>query len=113
MMPRISNYTKSCVRRRWQASDLLRCITSNLIEMSEIPTRMMWDGQYEFAMPQPKRFGRSIPPPIGKRRCPYCAEPMFLSTIEPAQKAGHDQRTFECSSCPYAETITVKFKGNA
>jgi len=36
-----------------------------------------------------------------------------MSTIEPAQKAGHDERTFECSSCPYAETTTVKFKVNA
>ena len=33
---------------------------------------------------------------------------MFLATIEPAGKAGFDQRTFECSSCPYADTTTVK-----
>jgi hypothetical protein len=38
---------------------------------------------------------------------------MFLLTIVPADKAGHDQRTFECSSCPYAQTITVKFEVNA
>jgi len=38
---------------------------------------------------------------------------MFLVKIEPANKAGYDQRTFECSSCAYAETITVKFEANA
>jgi len=78
--------------------------------MSEIPARTMRGRQYELAMPQPKRFGRSIPPPIGKRRCPYCAEPMFLSTIEPDQKAGHDRRTFECSSRPYSEMTVVRFE---
>jgi hypothetical protein len=60
-------------------------------------------------MPQPKRFDVSIPPPIGNRRCPSCGEPLFLLTIVPADKGGHDERTFGCSSCPYAETTTVKF----
>jgi len=82
--------------------------------MSEIPAMDdVGTVSMGFAMPQPKRFGRSIPPPIGKRRCPFCAEPMFLLSIELSQKAGHDKRTFECSSCPYAETTTVKFKANA
>jgi len=35
---------------------------------------------------------------------------MFLSCIEPADKVDHDQRTFECSTCDYSETVTVKFR---
>ena len=55
---------------------------------------------------QPNRFDLSSPPPIASRRCPVCGEPM---TIEPADRVGDDQRTFECSSCAYAETVTVTF----
>jgi len=33
---------------------------------------------------------------------------MFMLTIEPTEKKGHDQQTFECSSCVYAETLLVK-----
>lgn len=47
-------------------------------------------------------------PPVGKRRCPNCGLPMFLSLIEPSDEIDHDQRTFECSTCAYAETITIK-----
>jgi hypothetical protein len=61
------------------------------------------------AMPQLRRFDPSIPPPIGKRRCPFCGEPMLLLSILRADE-GHDQRIFECSSCPYAETTIVKFE---
>ena len=57
-------------------------------------------------MPQTKRLDPSIPPPIGKRRCPYCGEPMFLLSISRADE-GHDQRTFECSTCPYAYRIST------
>jgi hypothetical protein len=35
---------------------------------------------------------------------------MFLSCIEPSDKDDHDQRTFECLTCAYAETVTVKFR---
>jgi hypothetical protein len=35
---------------------------------------------------------------------------MFLSRIEPADQVDHDRRTFECSACDYAETVTVKFR---
>jgi hypothetical protein len=39
-----------------------------------------------------------------------CGLPLFLSHIEPSGKIDHDQRTFECSTCAYAETVTVKFR---
>jgi hypothetical protein len=35
---------------------------------------------------------------------------MFLSQIEPSEKIDHDERIFECSTCAYAETVTVKFR---
>jgi ribosomal protein L37E len=60
-------------------------------------------------MPQPHNFDPSQPP-VGQRRCPTCGFPMFLSRIDPADKVGHDQRTFECATCAYAETVTVKFR---
>ena len=60
-------------------------------------------------MPQPHR---PDPPqaPIGLRRCPQCGLPMFLSHIEPSEKDGQDQRTFECTTCAYAETVAVQFR---
>jgi len=39
-----------------------------------------------------------------------CGMPMFLSRIEPADKADHDRRTFECPTCRYSQTVTVKYK---
>jgi hypothetical protein len=38
------------------------------------------------------------------------ALPMLLSTIEPSDKDDCDERTFECWTCAYAETVTVKFR---
>jgi hypothetical protein len=35
---------------------------------------------------------------------------MFLSQIEPSTEVDHDARTFECPTCAYAETVTVKFR---
>ena len=35
---------------------------------------------------------------------------MSLSLIVPSDEAGYDERTFECSACAYAETVTVKFR---
>jgi hypothetical protein len=35
---------------------------------------------------------------------------MLLSTIEPSDKDDCDERTFECWTCAYAETVTVKFR---
>jgi hypothetical protein len=61
------------------------------------------------AMPQPHNFNRTAPP-IGKQRCPMCGLPMFLSLIEPSDEIDRDERTFECSTCAYAETITVNFR---
>ena len=60
-------------------------------------------------MPQPRRLDLT-PPPIGQRRCPTCGLPMFLSCIRPADETGYDERTFECTKCAYAETVTVKFR---
>jgi hypothetical protein len=39
-----------------------------------------------------------------------CGLPMFLSRVEPSEKTAHDQQTFECSTCAYAETMTVEFR---
>jgi hypothetical protein len=64
----------------------------------------------ECAMPQRKRFRPSNPPPSGKRRCPKCGLPMFLSKIEPVEKEGRDERTFECAQCAYGERVIVKFR---
>jgi len=60
-------------------------------------------------MAQSHIFGPSQPPAIGKRRCPKCDVPMFLSRVEPAAKYGCEERTFECSACAYAETATTPF----
>jgi len=46
--------------------------------------------------------------PIGRHPCPICGEPMFMVTIEPTEKRGYDQRTFECSPCAYGETTVVE-----
>ena len=35
---------------------------------------------------------------------------MFLSQIDPTDKAGQDERTFECSECAYSEKIVVQFR---
>jgi len=37
-----------------------------------------------------------------------CTKPMFLLAIDPADKPGYDQRSFECSGCDYAETVQFK-----
>jgi len=55
---------------------------------------------------QSNRFDLSSPPPIASRRCPICGEPL---TAEGTDRTGHDERTFECVSCAYAETVTVTF----
>jgi len=60
-------------------------------------------------MPHPHRPDATSAP-IELRPCPNCGFPMFLSRIEPTDKAGQDQRTFECAKCAYAETVTVKFR---
>jgi hypothetical protein len=35
---------------------------------------------------------------------------MFLSRIEPAEKADHDRRTFECLTCHHSQTLVVKYR---
>jgi hypothetical protein len=60
-------------------------------------------------MPLPHSFDLTRPP-LGERRCPMCGLPMFLSRVEPSDKTAHDNKTFECSTCAYAETMTVEFR---
>jgi len=59
-------------------------------------------------MQLPNNDNLSVAPPNGARRCPMCAKQMFLLTVEPADKPGYDQRSFECSGCNYAETVQFK-----
>lgn len=59
-------------------------------------------------MPFPRRTIPRKPPP-GQRRCPACGQLMFLATIEPADLADYDERTYECMECAFAETETVRF----
>jgi hypothetical protein len=63
----------------------------------------------ERTMPQPHKFAPPVAP-VGQRRCPKCGLIMLLSTIEPSDEEGCDERTFECTQCVYAETVTVKFR---
>ena len=63
-------------------------------------------------MPQPRGFGRKKAP-VGMRRCPRCGAPLILSLIEPTDQADHDQRTFECSTCAYAEVAVVKYRNDS
>jgi hypothetical protein len=60
-------------------------------------------------MPFPRRV-ISKKPPIGERRCPACGIPLLLAAVEPTDQADHDERTFECSGCVYAETVIVQFR---
>jgi hypothetical protein len=39
--------------------------------------------------------------------CPNCGVPMWLDTIEPSNKPGHDLRTLECSGCKSRIVIEV------
>jgi hypothetical protein len=61
-------------------------------------------------MPQAHRLNLFTKRPIGQWRCPKCGLPMFLACIEPAVEVDYERRTFECSTCPYGETITVDFR---
>jgi hypothetical protein len=38
-----------------------------------------------------------------------CGQPLSLSQIDLTDRANHNQRTFECMSCAYAETAAVQF----
>ena len=61
-------------------------------------------------MPRPRRLDPPTPPPVGQRRCPKCGVLMLLTLIEPTEQADDDQRTFECWSCSYSETLVVTFR---
>ena len=60
-------------------------------------------------MPQPN-LDQSTLPPMAKRRCPLCGVQMFLARIEPSEDVDSEERTFECSTCAYGETVLVKFR---
>jgi ribosomal protein S27AE len=49
-------------------------------------------------------------PPPAKLRCPKCGVSMFLSQIDPTDKADHDERTYECAECDYFEKMVVQFR---
>jgi hypothetical protein len=42
--------------------------------------------------------------------CDMCGMPMFLSHVEPAEKADHDRRTFECLACQHSKIEIIKYK---
>jgi formate dehydrogenase maturation protein FdhE len=62
-------------------------------------------------MPQPRRFDPTTPPPVGQRRCPACGVPMIAIMIEPTEQADDGQRTFECWTCSYSETVVLTSSG--
>jgi hypothetical protein len=72
--------------------------------------RVMGSATEYRVMPRPLRFDPTTPPPVGQRRCPKCGVLMLLTLIEPTEQADDDQRTFECWSCSYSETVVVAFR---
>ena len=47
-------------------------------------------------------------------RCSKCGEPSDLRIVIPSvDKPGYDERSFQCKSCGYADTLFVKVKGLA
>jgi hypothetical protein len=42
--------------------------------------------------------------------CDMCGMPMFLSHVEPAEKADHDRRAFECLACQHSKIEIIKYK---
>jgi len=60
-------------------------------------------------MPQPYSYYPSERPII-QRRCPLCHLPMFVLRIEHDDESNHDRRTFDCVTCKYVETVSVKFR---
>ena len=59
-------------------------------------------------MPQTDNFNSSEPP-SAQRRCPVCGRLLFLAEIVPTERSHEDQRTFECATCAYSETVVVQF----
>jgi len=50
------------------------------------------------------------PKPIDLPPCSKCGGPMWLTCVEPTDKADHDLRTLECLGCKHSEAVLVKFK---
>jgi len=47
---------------------------------------------------------------IGHPPCPSCDTLMWLVSIEPAEHAGYDRRSFECPRCQHFECVEIKFR---
>jgi hypothetical protein len=67
------------------------------------------------AMPQshiddPQKLDDPQKPKDLPRPCAVCGFPMFLSLVQPSDRAGYDRRTFVCAKCGNSETVTVKFR---
>jgi hypothetical protein len=60
-------------------------------------------------VPRPQNF-KPTPPPLAQRPCPNCGVPMLLTLIELTEQVDDDQRTFECWTCSYSETVVVAFR---
>lgn len=45
---------------------------------------------------------------IGHPECPWCDVYMWLVSIEPADRAGHDKRVFECPRCQQVTKVEVQ-----
>jgi len=61
-------------------------------------------------MPQ-SRLDDSLKPSDLSPPCAMCGLPMFLSFIEPSDKPDHDRQFFQCTTCEYSESVTVKYNG--
>jgi predicted RNA-binding Zn-ribbon protein involved in translation (DUF1610 family) len=46
---------------------------------------------------------------INRPPCPMCGTAMFIISIFPNEKPGHDVRTFECPDCKHEEIKTVLY----
>ena len=64
-------------------------------------------------MAQQRDFSGRQKASVGMRLCPRCGVPMIFVCIGPTDQADHDQRTFECSTCPYDEAVAVKYRSHA
>src|SRR5262249_9649545 len=60
-------------------------------------------------VPRPQNF-KPTPTPLAQRPCPNCGVPMLLTLIELTEQVDDDQRTFECWTCSYSETVVVAFR---
>jgi hypothetical protein len=50
------------------------------------------------------------PQEVENPSCSKCGRPMLIVRIEPSDKPGYDQRTFECSECDVMMLAIVKYR---